>query len=108
MIAGRHLLWVVGMVLGLGGCASMSEKECLTVNWEEQGFRDGRAGHPRARVEDHRDACSKVGVIPDLVRYQKGREQGVLEYCTPQNALAEGRVGRHYRNACPVSLERDF
>jgi len=90
------------------GCASMSEKECLTANWADQGYRDGRNGYPLARLEDHREACAKVGVVPNPAQYRVGRDRGVLEYCTPANALREGRLGRSYRNACPMQLEAAF
>ena len=102
---------VAGTVLFLSvlsGCASMSEKECLTANWLDQGYRDGRNGQPLSRLEDHREACQKVGVIPDRNRYFKGRDSGILEYCTPENALYEGRQGRSYRHSCPAHLERNF
>lgn len=93
---------------GLSGCASMSEKECLTANWFDQGYRDGRNGEPLSRIEDHRQACEKVGIIPERGRYFDGRDRGILEYCTPANALHEGRQGRYYRNSCPAHLERNF
>lgn len=98
----------LGVSLVLSSCASMSEKECLTVSWTDQGYRDGRQGYPMARVEDHREACVKVGVIPDITQYRAGHDRGVLEYCTPDNAVSEGRLGRPYRQACPVSLEGQF
>ncbi len=92
----------------LYGCASMSEKECLTVNWEEKGYRDGMYGFPISRVEDHREACYKVGVIPDVRKYSSGHEEGIAKYCTPGNAINEGIMGRAYRNACPPELEHEF
>lgn len=102
-IAGLAVLAVL-----LSSCASMSEQECLTANWLDQGFRDGRNGEPLTRIEDHRQACAKVGVTPDQRLYFKGRDQGVLLYCTPDNAIQEGRLGRAYRNACPAHLEHRF
>lgn len=95
-------------VLLLSACASMSEKECLSANWLDQGYRDGRTGRPASLLEDHREACAKVGVIPDAQQYHAGRNQGLLEYCTPANAVHEGRQGRSYRNVCPMHLERQF
>lgn len=86
----------------------MSEQECLTANWLDQGYRDGVRGEPVSRLADHSKACAKVGVYPDMIRYQKGRDQGVLEYCRPQNALQQGRLGNYYKNACPAHLERQF
>lgn len=107
---GTTLRLATGTILALllGACASMSEKECLSANWKDQGYRDGRNGQPLTRVEDHREACSKVGIMPDTQQYLAGRAVGILEYCTPANALQEGRRGRGYRNACPMHLERDF
>lgn len=104
----RTCLLSVGAALILSGCASMSEKDCLTASWMDQGHRDGRQGFPLSRVEDHREACSKVGVVPDVTLYRRGHGQGILEYCTPHNAVAEGRSGRSYRNACPAALEGEF
>lgn len=92
----------------INGCASMTENECLTANWLDQGFRDGRNGQALSRLEEHRQACAKVGVTPNRQLYFKGREQGILHYCTPDNALQEGLKGRQYRSACPAHLEHDF
>lgn len=92
----------------VSGCASMSEQECLSANWLDQGFRDGRNGQPLRRFEEHRQACAKVGVRPDQRLYLQGREQGIVHYCTPENAFEEGRLGRQYRNACPAHLEHGF
>lgn len=107
---GTTLRFATGTILALllGACASMSEKECLSANWTDQGYRDGRDGQPLTRLEDHREACAKVGVIPDTQRYRAGRDIGIREYCTPANGIEEGRRGRPYRNACPINLERDF
>lgn len=102
---------VIGLAAGavlVSSCASMSEQECLSANWLDQGFRDGRSGQPLTRFQEHRQACAKVGVRPDQRLYLQGREQGVVHYCTPDNALEEGRLGRQYRNACPARLEHDF
>jgi len=103
-----RLVASLGLALILAACASMSEKECLSANWTDQGYRDGRDGQPLSRLEDHREACAKVGVMPNAEQYLSGREVGIREYCTPANAAREGRLGRGYRNACPMQLERNF
>ncbi len=100
---------LIGAVaLLLSACASMSEKECLSANWLDQGYRDGRTGRTASLLDDHREACARVGVTPNTEQYHAGRNQGLLEYCTPANALHEGRQGRSYRNVCPMHLERQF
>lgn len=92
----------------LSGCASMSKEECLTANWHDQGFRDGRTGQPLARLAEHRKACAKVGVIPNDGQYAQGRDEGIAVYCAPENGMRVGRQGQTYRNACPASLEQQF
>lgn len=103
-----RLAAALSLALFVAGCASMSEKECLSANWTDQGYRDGRNGQPLSRLEEHRQACAKVGVAPVSSQYLTGREAGIREYCTPANAVREGRLGRGYRNACPMQLERNF
>ena len=98
---------LVAVVL-ISSCASMTANECLTVNWLDQGFRDGRNGQALSRLEEHRQACEKVGVTPNRQLYFQGRDQGILHYCTPNNALEEGLKGRPYRDACPANLEYGF
>lgn len=99
---------VLVAVILISSCASMTANECLTANWLDQGFRDGRNGQALSRLEEHRQACAKVGVRIDRNLYFKGRDQGILHYCTPNNALEEGLKGRPYRDACPAHLEHGF
>jgi len=86
----------------------MSEEECLTADWYEQGLRDGRNGQPRHYLDAHREACAKVGVVPEAVPYGKGHAEGIRQYCTPENGASLGRQGRSYRNSCPAELESAF
>ncbi len=86
----------------------MSEGECLTANWVDRGYKDGRHGYPASRVVDHSEACAKVGVAPDIRLYRKGYDQGIAQYCTPANAVAEGRAGHAYGHVCPARLEGRF
>lgn len=100
---------IVGLLAAtLSGCASMTPEECLTANWHEQGLRDGMNGEPRAYIEEHRKACSKVGVVPDARQYELGRAEGIRQYCTPQNGREQGRRGRSYQRSCPPELEGPF
>lgn len=103
-----HLIIMAGIMALLAACASMSEKECLSADWFEQGHLDGRNGQPPTRIIEHRKACAKVAVMPDGELYRQGWEHGIIEYCTPANGLAEGRAGRTYRNVCPAELEGEF
>ncbi len=92
----------------LGGCATMNEAECLTVDWQTVGFEDGAAGYSGDRIGQHRKACAKHGVSPDLVGYQRGREAGLREYCQPANGFRVGSHGGGYVGVCPVELDGAF
>lgn len=92
----------------LGGCAVMSESECLTADWHAVGERDGRDGRVMAHLEKYYDACAQFGVYPDDDAYREGREQGLTFYCTEDGGYQEGRIGQGYRGVCPVTLEPYF
>ncbi|MDY6946956.1 MAG: DUF2799 domain-containing protein [Pseudomonadota bacterium] len=95
-------------LLALSGCASISRDECLTVDWRTVGFEDGVAGYSGDRIGDHRKACAKHGVTPDLAAYQDGREQGLREYCVPVNGFRLGSQGGGYNGICPADLDPAF
>lgn len=103
-----RLVPLIALIVLLNGCASMSKEQCLTANWLDQGFQDGRNGQTLTRLEDHRKACEKVGVIPDRSLYLEGRDQGITHYCTAENGLRQGRNGKPYLNSCPAHLQHEF
>ncbi len=94
--------------LALGGCASMNETECRTVDWRTIGYEDGVAGRSGDRIGEHRKACAKHGVSPDLVQYQAGRNDGLREYCQPSNGFRVGANGHGYAGICPADLDAAF
>ena len=96
------------LLLALSGCATMDRDECLTVDWRTVGFEDGVAGYSGDRIGQHRKACAKHGVTPDLAAYQAGREEGLREYCVPANGFRLGSQGGGYGGLCPADLEPAF
>ncbi len=103
-----YALPAVMCMLCLGACATLSESECQSGDWERIGFRDGQNGRPIARFDEHREACTPYGVVPAELPYRAGRERGLNFYCTPANALAVGRRGENYAGVCPAWAERSF
>jgi hypothetical protein len=91
-------------VVLLTGCAAMSEKECLTADWRDQGMKDALSGHERTRLADVREACAKAGVVPNEALYFDGWNRGIRQFCTPDNGARWGRQGRSYSDACPAEL----
>lgn len=96
------------LLLAISGCATMDREECLTVDWRTVGFEDGVAGHSADRIGEHRKACAKHGVAPDLTEYQEGRAEGLREYCIPSNGFRVGAQGGGYSGICPSDLEPAF
>lgn len=96
------------MLVTLAGCASLDEGQCRAGRWSELGLSDGAQGLGVDRLNDHRKACAEFGIAPDPGSYLLGREQGLLRYCTPTNAMQEGLAGRPYRNVCPPELDARF
>lgn len=102
------LFVALGATAVLAGCAAMSVEECRTANWGEQGMRDALKGHPRARLEDIREACAEAGVRPNETQYLNGWNAGITRFCTPENGERWGRDGRSYYNSCPPQIEAGF
>ncbi|HEY0686330.1 MAG TPA: DUF2799 domain-containing protein [Steroidobacter sp.] len=96
------------VLLALGACATMDREECLTVDWRTVGYEDGVHGYSGDRIGQHRKACAKHGVTPDLSAYQAGREDGLREYCVPTNGFRLGSQGGSYGGICPSDLEPAF
>lgn len=94
--------------LSLGGCASLSESECQTADWESIGYNDGSHGFEAGRLQAHREACAELGIKPDAIQYEAGRVRGLDEFCTSANGLRAGRQGSGYNGVCPDELADAF
>jgi hypothetical protein len=102
-----NLLAVVAL-FGLGGCASMSADECMTVDWTSIGYEDGSRGYTADRIGSHRKACAKHGVTADLAAYRSGHAQGVEAFCQPGRGFSYGTNGGNYNGICPADMEPEF
>lgn len=100
---------LLGMVaLNLAGCASMSEQQCRQAQWQNVGLKDGREGATSSRLDAHREACAKVGVVPDAQVWQSGYEQGLQSYCSPNSAWYAGLANSTYYGVCAPYDEATF
>lgn len=87
-------------------CATLSEDECKSSDWYDLGLMNGKTG--RNLLSSHTKACSEYGIKPDISKYNKGMEQGLQSYCTPENGYREGVAGKSYQRVCPIRLEVNF
>jgi hypothetical protein len=96
----------VALLAFLGACASLTQDQCLNANWQNIGYNDGVRGRLENYISRHFDACSKVGITPDVQAWQAGRSQGLPLYCTPSNAYNVGRAGDELSPVCPAFQQR--
>jgi hypothetical protein len=96
------------LTLTLSGCATLSESQCLANDWQTVGYRDGISGTQSSQLLKHQNACVKHGVVPDRTAYLGGWEQGVEQYCQPDNGFNAGERGAGYSNVCPAHLKDSF
>ena len=104
----RSLAIALFASLLLSACSSLSESECLTADWQSIGFTDGSKGRAVDYIASHRKACADVGVTPDTRLWLAGRDEGLLEYCTPTNAYKVGRSGRALAPVCPPEVAAEM
>ena len=105
LVTAFALFVLVGL---LAGCATLSKSQCQTGDWRAIGQADGMNGYSLARLDEHREACSKHGVTVDAGLYTAGRDLGLRSYCTTQNASKVGLAGRSYQNVCEGEMGLSF
>lgn len=96
------------LALTLPGCATLSESQCLASDWQTVGYRDGMSGIQSSQLLKHQNACVKHGIVPDRNAYLAGWEEGVAQYCQPNNGFNAGERGASYGNVCPDNLRDSF
>ena len=92
----------IGIVacLLMGGCAGTSEFTCSS-DWLETGRMDGANGIAGDRIERYVRDCEAYEIVPDQELYERGRQEGLAVYCTPENGYELALNNRWQRNICP-------
>lgn len=100
------LLLFIGIFVG---CATtLTKNECLEANWYEIGRIDGSNGEPRAKFQEHVEACSRYNVHVGREAYYRGRDHGLKIYCTKDRGFDLGILGKKYNTTCPKDLQSEF
>ncbi|MBE9553221.1 MAG: DUF2799 domain-containing protein [Proteobacteria bacterium] len=113
----KKLLFMLA-VLAVAGCGESEEDRqrrdqrqaaaCQATDWWALGFEDGVKGLRADYFGKYRRECAPHGVTANITLYLEGRDEGLYEYCKPQNGYRLGVDGRKYANACPPRLEGPF
>ena len=108
MVSIGRVSFVVIVLAGLTGCASMNKSECLNADWHMIGMEDGSQGQPVSYIGNHRKACADYNIRPDLVAYEAGHAVGMEQFCTESKGFRLGKRGGFYSGVCPPLLEDNF
>lgn len=108
MITIRKLFYLPLVTIALNGCSSLSKEECVNADWHLIGLEDGTRGYSVSRVGSHREACAKVGVVPNIDQYRAGLNEGYRIYCAPANGYTTGLGGATYQNVCEGAGAKQF
>ena len=103
----KALALVAAVAATLAGCETMSAEECAAADWHALGFEDA-ARNGASRYGDREESCADKGVAADAVAYRAGFDDGMFEFCRPENGFAFARRGGQFNGACPAELEEQF
>lgn len=105
----RSFLFILP-VLFLVSCASSGPQvSCLGRDWYEVGRREGAKGLPAPGAANFAPGCGFTPSSEEYGLYLQGRNAGLAEYCTPDNAFHLGKAELPYtQGVCPAFLEEDF
>ena len=98
-----QLITLALMAALLAGCASLSESECRSADWQRIGYEDAAGGRPQGRSVAHSKACAEYGLGFDEQAYFSGYERGLPHYCNNENAVRIGLEGARYAGVCPLA-----
>lgn len=104
----KHILIFLLSLAFLAGCSGMRQIDCEAADWAAVGYEDGSSGTPASEIGGYQEACSNQGSIMDLTAYNSGHEEGVREYCKPENGFELGQNGAEYTLDCPADLSVAF
>lgn len=94
---GLPLLLLAALV---ASCASLSQEQCQYSDWEILGREDGSKGRTIGRFQNYVEDCGRYGIRPDSAAYNRGRDQGLEEFCTPVGVYTNGLRSRGSAALC--------
>lgn len=91
---------ILGATFALTGCGlfNLSQKECLSWNWQDRGYKD-ILNDDGFQIASYTDDCAEYGIRPDATAYNKGAEEALRKYCTNNTAYNKGLENNTYYNS---------
>lgn len=104
----RHF-FALSILMAFAGCTSAPERvSCAQRDWYESGRHDGSQGATLDRLAKYKVECNSEFNSAWESLYTNGRNAGLVEYCTPENAFQLGRMNISYMYTCPSTVEEMF
>jgi len=81
---------------------------CANIDWFETGRADGAVGSNLSKLVTYQEHCDKTPFPVKMDQYTTGRENGLVEFCSPTGGLEAGKTLRLYEKVCPENREESF
>lgn len=97
-------------IANLTGCSTFSKQQCLEMDWKAQGFSTANNGESLTEgIAYFNQECGREHSIRvDSQLFKLGYDQGLKEFCSPENAFASGNKGVVYKGTCAQYSEDKF
>jgi hypothetical protein len=103
----RSLCLITTLSILALSCSTIKKQDC-TKDMHALGLFHGRAGSPKKYTDEIRNRCMGNNPNIDLEGYEKGFNQGWMEYCLPNRAFEMGKRSDRYFSFCPAEREAMF
>lgn len=111
LVGSKTIISALAALLLVSACSTTPLEDrfsCANSDWYEIGRRDGASGAPLARWAHYHERCGDRIDPQSEDMYRNGRNSGLVEYCTPNNAFELGRMHIAYNSVCPSQMESAF
>lgn len=90
----------------LQSCSSPQYDKCSSEKWDTLGISLGQDGKDY-KENEYIQSCQKIGVKPDMEKLEKGYNEGLTSYCTPQRFRESAEKGDALLDSlCPSDLSK--
>lgn len=89
--------FLVILVFLLSSCSTVERRDCSSLDWYEQGIKDGEEGRRSSYFLQHAMRCTTK---PDSEKYTKGRDEGLRFFCSSYGGFKDGLAGHAYLGQC--------
>lgn len=86
------------------GSIGIKPQDCQTLNWYDQGLKDGSVGKDKVLLGKYKEVCAESSVAVNEGQYAKGYITGLKNFCTYDNGYEYGAKGGE-PHACPEGTE---